>query len=115
MTTKEKAEKYVDNYNNNKTGYCAEVPFSDITEICEAYLKTFNGNAAKSDYESDCKDLARKVEELAKQIEKLTAENKELNMIKNEQRHYEERMRGKIEAYEFVARCNGVSGAEVMP
>lgn len=103
MTAKQKAKKYLKDYANRGVLY---IENGDFIEICEAYLETFD--EVKPDYEAECKRLSCKVDEL-------TAEKKELEAVLNNENDYAMKMRGKIEAYEFVIRCNGVSGENVTP
>ena len=98
MALRDRAQEWLDKY---KAGESCNglLDIEDTTEIVAIYLH-------------DSEEMDERVKALQDEIDMLRKKNEELgshiHMVEREM----DRMGGQIEAYEFVIRCNGVSGAE---
>lgn len=105
-TLRERAQEWLDSYKAGKNTY--ELTDEDEAAIISEYLH----NAKE--------DVLEKYEELQNENEQLREELADIKTRLNTSELTRESLasdlfeaRGKIKAYEFVIRCNGVSGAEV--
>lgn len=106
-TLKERAARWLKGYKNGLVDE-AILPIEDRAAIVSEYLH----NAKE--------DVLEKYEELQNENEQLREELADIKTRLNTSELTRESLasdlfeaRGKIKAYEFVIRCNGVSGAEV--
>jgi len=103
MTLRERAQEWLDKY---KAG-----------EPCSGLLDTEDIAAIVAEYlhETPSENTSERVKALQDEIDTLRKKNEELrshiHMVEREM----DRMGGQIAVYEFVIRCNGMSGAEVRP
>lgn len=107
-TLRERAQAWLDSYKAGSNTY--ELTDEDEATIISEYLH----NAKE--------DVLEKYEELQNENEQLREELADIKTRLNTSEFTRESLasdlfeaRGKIKAYEFVIRCNGVSGAEVRP
>ena len=105
-TLRERAQEWLDSYKAGSNTY--ELTDEDEATIISEYLH----NAKE--------DVLEKYEELQNENEQLREELADIKTRLNTSELTRESLasdlfeaRGKIKAYEFVIRCNGVSGAEV--
>ena len=105
-TLRERAQAWLDSYKAGSNTY--ELTDEDEATIISEYLH----NAKE--------DVLEKYEELQNENEQLREELADIKTRLNTSEFTRESLasdlfeaRGKIKAYEFVIRCNGVSGAEV--
>lgn len=107
-TLRERAQEWLDKYKAGDTYGGDAFSLEDLATIISEYLH----NAKE--------DVLEKYEELQKENEQLREELADIKTRLNTSEFTRESLasdlfeaRGKIKAYEFVIRCNGVSGAEV--
>ena len=111
---KERAQAWLDAYKRGEI-VVNEFSFEDLATIISEYLHGTEENILEKS-----KELKNENDQLREMHDKAI---KELGELKTELRTSEltreslarelTEARGKIKAYEFVIRCNGVSGAEV--
>lgn len=112
-TLRERAQEWLDSYKAGSNTY--ELTDEDEATIISEYLHN-----AKEDVLEKYEELQNENDQLREMHDRAI---KELGELKTELRTSEltreslarelTESRGKIKAYEFVIRCNGVSGAEV--
>jgi len=115
MELREKAKKWLDAY---KSGDPNGVDFEieDVAAVVAEYLHGTEETSAKKKALEDRvellhEDLMAEQDKRRKLEEALRASEKACDYMGSQLTE----ARGKISAYEFVIRCNGVSGAEVRP
>ena len=103
MTTlRNNAKEWLDKYKAGDAYGGNTLSLEDIAAVVAEYL-----------HETPSENTSERVKALQDEIDTLRKKNEELrshiHMVEREM----DRMGGQIAAYEFVIRCNGVSGAEV--
>lgn len=114
MTLREKAQYWLDDYNNTSNGAVVNMPSPEVTAaVFTEYLRESGDDAKKIALEGRVEllheDLMAEQDKRRKLEEALQASEKACDYMGSQLTE----ARGKISAYEFVIRCNGVSGAEV--
>lgn len=113
MELREKAKKWLDAYKSgNPNGVDFEI--EDVAAVVAEYLHGTEETSAKKKALEDRVELLH--EDLMAEQEKaagLEKRNKAMVDHINSMQREMDIMGGRISAYEFVIRCNGVSGAEV--
>lgn len=129
---REKAQDWLDLYKagpfNDKLNHFFEA--SEFATIVSEYLyavKNDKSCTAKPDYKAlydtlkedyedlnnECHNYAGEARELSDNLEKADKRIESLEETLEDQAGYIANLEGKVQAYEFVIRCNGVSGKEV--
>lgn len=116
MTLREKAQYWLDDYKKTSNGDVVNMPSSEvIAAVFTEYLRESGDSAKKTALEGRVEllheDLTAEQDKRRKLEEALQASEKACDYMGSQLTE----ARGKISAYEFVIRCNGVSGAEVRP
>ena len=114
MTLREKAQYWLDDYKNTSNGAVVNMPSPEvIAAVFTEYLRESGDSAKKKALEDRVEllheDLMAEQDKRRKLEEALQASEKACDYMGSQLTE----ARGKISAYEFVIRCNGVSGAEV--
>lgn len=114
-TLKERAARWLKGYKNGLVDE-AILPIEDRAAIISEYLH----ESAGEDVIEKCKELKNENELLREMHAEVKKELADIKTRLNTSELTRESLareltesRGKIKAYEFVIRCNGVSGAEV--
>lgn len=104
---RERAQKWLDNYKAGNT--CEVLSLENTATIVAVFLNvTDPSKYTECEEGTDLIEAQNEAEVLRKKNEEL---GNHIHMVEREM----DRMGGQIAAYEFVIRCNGVSGAEVRP
>ena len=115
MTLREKAQYWLDDYKKTSNGAVVNMPSPEIiAAVFSEYLHESEEPSAKKKALEDRvellhEDLMAEQDKRRKLEEALQASEKACDYMGSQLTE----ARGKISAYEFVIRCNGVSGAEV--
>jgi len=109
MTLREKAQYWLDNYKGAGNAYGGNtLSLEEMTTIVAEYLHGCkDGDSYKEKYDKCRAELEKALERNAELEDSLATKSKQVNA-------YIAELRGKVAAYEFAIRCNGVSGAEVI-
>lgn len=112
-TLRERAQEWLDSYEGGKN--TRMLTFEDVAAIVAEYLHN-----AKEDVLEKYEELQNENEQLREMHAEVKKELADIKTRLNTSEFTRESLasdlfeaRGKIKAYEFVIRCNGVSGAEV--
>ena len=105
MTLREKAQEWLDNYKGAGNAYGGNIlSLEEMATIVAEYL-----------HETPSEDTSERIKALQDELSK-TKQMLEGERMTHESLVYDlARARAKVEAYEFVIRCNSMSGAEVRP
>jgi len=105
---KERARYWLDDYKTSN-GDVVNLPSPEvIAAVFAEYLHGCkDGDSYKEKYDKCRAELEKALERNAELEDSLATKSKQVNA-------YIAELRGKVAAYEFVIRCNGVSGAEVI-
>lgn len=113
-TLRERAQEWLDSYKAGSNTY--ELTDEDRATIISEYLH----ESAGEDVIEKCKELKNENELLREMHAEVKKELADIKTRLNTSEFTRESLasdlfeaRGKIKAYEFVIRCNGVSGSEV--
>lgn len=106
-TLKERAARWLKGYKNGLVDE-AILPIEDRAAIVSEYLHN-----AKEDVLEKYEELQNENEQLREELADIKARLNTSELTRESLASDLFEARGKIKAYEFVIRCNGVSGAEV--
>lgn len=112
MALKERAQAWLDAYKKGEkldVEECATI----LSEYLHDAADTSGGSAKVKELEDTCERLHEEKRQQQNAIASLTKENESLRYSCDMSKQRLNFAEGKIAAYEFAIRCNGVSGAEV--